>query len=105
MPTIGILQATGSVERNHTMTSQQHHWFASSWFGQFMASAAGRWVRVIAGIALVAGGLGPIGGTTGIVVAVIGLVPLLAGAFDVCVFSALFGGPFVGRAIRAIGHR
>ena len=88
------------------MTSrQQPNWFAASWFGQFMASPAGRWVRVIAGIALIAGGLGPIGGTLGIALAVIGLVPLLAGAFDVCVFSALFGGPFVGAAIRAIGRR
>jgi hypothetical protein len=32
-------------------------------------------------------------------------VPLLAGALDVCLFSALFGGPFSGAAIRAIRGR
>jgi hypothetical protein len=37
----------------------------------------------------------------GIAVAAIGLVPLLAGTFDVCVFSALFGGPLAGSEIRA----
>ena len=42
-----------------------------------------------------------VGGTTGSILAVIGLVPLLAGTFDVCVFSRLFGGPFSGTAIRA----
>jgi hypothetical protein len=77
------------------------NWFAAGWFGQFMASGIGRAVRVVAGVALIAGGLLSIGGTTGYVVAAIGLVPLLAGTFDVCVFSRLFGGPFSGAAIRA----
>jgi hypothetical protein len=80
------------------------NWFAAGWLGQYLASGTGRWTRFIAGIVLVAAGLGPIGGTVGIVVAAIGLVPLLAGAFDVCVFSALFGGPFSGAAIRSLGH-
>jgi hypothetical protein len=39
-------------------------------------------------------------GTTGIIVAVIGLVPLLAGLFDVCVFAPLFRNPFKGPEIR-----
>lgn len=85
--------------------NRRPNWFAAGFPGQFLASPAGRWIRFIAGVALVAVGLGPIGGTVGIVVAVIGLVPLLAGALDVCVFSALFGGPFAGAAIRALGRR
>lgn len=80
------------------------NWFASSRFGQFMASVAGRSTRFIAGVVLIAAGLGPIGGTVGSVIAVVGLVPLLAGTFDVCVFSALFGGPFAGSAIRSLGR-
>ncbi len=78
------------------------NWFAASWLGQFMASPMGRWTRFLAGAAMIVAGLGPIGGTLGIVLAVIGLVPLLAGALDVCVFSALFGGPFAGASIRTI---
>jgi len=39
-------------------------------------------------------------GAAGIVVAVIGAVPLLAGVFDFCVFAPLFGGPLSGSKIR-----
>lgn len=81
--------------------TERPNWFAASWFGQFMASGLGRAVRIVAGVGLIAGGLMAIGGTVGYVVAAIGLVPLLAGLFDVCVFSRLFGGPFSGSAIRA----
>ena len=88
-----------------TQTQQKPNWFAASRFGQFMASGVGRVARIVAGIALIAGGLLAVGGPAGIIMAAIGLVPLLAGTFDVCVFSALFGGPFSGAAIRAISRR
>ena len=70
-------------------------------FVSFMASTAGRIVRIVAGVALVAWGWFGLGGTTGIIVAVIGLVPLLAGVFDFCVFAPLFGNPLSGAKIRA----
>lgn len=88
-----------------TQIQQKPNWFAASRLGQFMASGVGRAVRIIAGIALIAGGLLAVGGPAGIIMAAIGLVPLLAGTFDVCVFSALFGGPFSGAAIRACARR
>jgi len=78
--------------------------FARSSFGQFMASMAGRFTRVVAGILLIALGIW-VGGTWGYVIDVVGLVPLLAGIFDVCVFSVLFGGPFSGEKIRSLVHR
>lgn len=81
------------------------NWFAAGWFGQFMASGLGRAARIVAGLALIAGGLLAIGGTTGYIVAAVGLVPLLAGTFDKCVFSKLFGGPFSGDEIRACARR
>ncbi|MFL7890543.1 MAG: DUF2892 domain-containing protein [Anaerolineales bacterium] len=68
---------------------------------KFLASPAGRIVRVVAGIALVLWGILGLSGTAGIVVAVIGAVPLLAGIFDFCVFAPLFGAPFSGPKIRA----
>lgn len=74
-------------------------------FVTFMASTAGRLVRIVAGIVLILVGLFALGGTggntAGIVVAVIGLVPLLAGLFDVCLFAPLFGYPLSGSKIRA----
>jgi len=70
-------------------------------FVAFMSSSAGRIVRIIAGIALIAVGLLSVQGTAGSVVAVVGLVPLLAGLFDFCVFAPLFGAPLSGVKIRS----
>jgi hypothetical protein len=70
-------------------------------FIKFMASTAGRIVRILAGIALIAWGLLGLGGTTGVIVAVIGALPLVAGLFDFCVFAPLFGAPLSGPKIRS----
>ena len=69
-------------------------------FSKFMASPAGRITRIVAGIVLVALGIfmHSVGGT---IVSVIGLVPLVAGIFDFCVFAPLFGNPMSGAKIRA----
>jgi len=70
-------------------------------FAQFMSSGVGRGLRIVAGIVLIAIGLGVVGGTGGIVLAVVGLVPLLAGVLDVCLFGVLFGAPLKGPDVRA----
>ncbi len=70
-------------------------------FVKFMASTAGRITRAVAGLALILWGLMGIGGTGGIVVAIVGLVPLLAGLFDFCIFAPLFGAPLSGPQIRS----
>lgn len=70
-------------------------------FVSFMASTTGRIIRIVAGTALVLWGLMGIRGTSGIIVAVIGVVPLIAGLFDFCVFAPLFGNPMSGPRIRA----
>jgi len=70
-------------------------------FGKFMSSTAGRLLRIVVGAALVVAGWLWIGGIWGIVVAVVGLVPLLAGLFDVCLISAIFmGTPLKGADLR-----
>jgi hypothetical protein len=71
-------------------------------FGSFMASTMGRLLRIAAGLVLVlAGGLW-IGGIGGIILAVVGLVPLLAGIIDLCLISGLFlGTPYRGKDLRA----
>jgi hypothetical protein len=66
----------------------------------FLASLAGRIVRVVAGLALILIGLLAVQGTWGWVLAVVGLVPLLAGLFDFCVFAPLARLPFAGKALR-----
>ena len=74
--------------------------FAQSPFAQFMSSPAGRIIRVVAGLALIGWGYTLSGQTMGTVLMVVGLLPLLAGALDICVLSALLGGPLSGAAIR-----
>jgi len=67
-------------------------------FSQFMASSVGRGIRVVAGLASIVIGIALGGGW--LALAVVGLVPLLAGAFDVCLFNPLFHQPFSGRVVR-----
>ena len=71
-------------------------------FVKFMISPAGRILRIVAGIALIAWGLAGLDGATGIIVAIVGAVPLLAGLFDFCVFAPLFGGHLSGPKNRAL---
>jgi len=78
--------------------------FAASGFAQFLNTPAGRVLRAVLGVLIILAGLLWIGGTVGWVVAAVGLVLVLAGLLDFCVLSPLFGGPFWGREIRAIGN-
>lgn len=68
-------------------------------FINFMASGAGRAVRIAAGVVLVVVGLALGGGF--IALAVVGLVPLAAGVFDFCLFAPLARLPFAGAKIRS----
>jgi hypothetical protein len=67
--------------------------FGQSGFAKFMSSPAGRLLRVVAGLALIWWGYGRRDTTGGLVVMLIGLIPLLAGALNLCLISALLGGP------------
>ncbi len=70
-------------------------------FAKFMSSSWGRVLRVVAGAALIGIGLGVVGGIGGIVLAVVGAVPLLAGALDVCLIGRIFlGTPLKGSDVR-----
>ena len=69
-------------------------------FARFMSSLAGRLLRIVAGIALIIIGLTVVTGTAGVILAIVGLVPLIAGIVNVCVFAPLFGGPFFAKDIK-----
>ncbi len=66
----------------------------------FLASGNGRLTRVAAGLILIVGGLFGLQGVGGTIVAIIGVVPFVAGLFDFCVFAPLFGQPLSGPKIR-----
>jgi hypothetical protein len=70
-------------------------------FVGFMQSWAGRLLRIVAGLALIGIGLFLIQGVWGYVVAVIGLIPLFAGAVGVCLLAPLFGYTLAGEPRKA----
>jgi len=65
-------------------------------FVSFMASAAGRGLRIVAGAAIVAWGLLQVGGSDGYLLAAAGALPMLTGLLDICVVAPLFGYPLRG---------
>lgn len=65
----------------------------------WMASRSGRWTRILAGASLMVGGLAR-SSTPGRLLALVGLLPLVEGAFDVCILGPVFGLPVQGEAIR-----
>ena len=74
-------------------------------FASFMSSAAGRILRILVGLGLIGWGVFLIVTTSnitvGILLAVVGLLPLVAGLVDVCIFAPLFGAPLSGAKVRA----
>ena len=74
--------------------------FAASGFVRFMAGPAGRIIRIVAGLALLVWGLADRAGIPGAITAAVGVLGLLTGVLNVCVVSALLGGPFRGSRIR-----
>jgi hypothetical protein len=69
-------------------------------FFRFIASPLGRLTRVVAGLILIGVGVWFVQGVGRWILIVVGLVPLVAGAFDLCVFAPLFRLPFVGAGLR-----
>ena len=74
--------------------------FGQSAFARFVNSTPGRLARLIAGIDLIALGYMQRDGATGLVLIVVGLVPLATGAFDQCLISVILGGPISGERLR-----
>jgi hypothetical protein len=75
--------------------------FENTGFAQFMATPAGRILRVGVGGGLIAWGASKGWSNGGAPLIIGGIVPASAGIFDFCVISPLAGGPFWGKKIRA----
>lgn len=65
-------------------------------FVKLMGSGAGRGLRIAAGAALIVAGIAA-GATGGTILVIVGLVPLLAGVFNVCLLARLIGLDLRGR--------
>jgi len=79
-----------------------HETFNHSGFSQFVNSRAGRALRLVAGGAFLLLGYAYRDHAAGVAAMVWSVLPLSAGAFDLCWVSAVLGGPVSGAKIRAL---
>jgi hypothetical protein len=70
-------------------------------FSKFMASWTGRLLRIVVGAVLIVVGLSMVS-VWGYIIAIIGLIPFVAGLFDWCLIAPLLKMPLSGKAIRAV---
>jgi hypothetical protein len=77
--------------------------FNRSRFSRFLNSPSGRIFRIVAGAGFIAIGLIAVaaGQLIGIAALAWGVLPLSAGALDICYVSAALGGPLRGKQIRS----
>jgi hypothetical protein len=75
--------------------------FNRSGFSRFLNSPAGRIFRLAAGTGFLVIGSAYRSHTLGVLSMAWGVLPLSAGALDICFISALLGGPLSGAKIRA----
>ena len=75
--------------------------FKQSGFSKFLNSLAGRILRLVAGIGFLVVGYMYRDHALGVISMVWGVLPLSAGAFDICYISAALGGPLSGKKIRS----
>lgn len=81
-----------------------HEAFNQSGFSRFINSRAGRVFRLVAGGAFLLFGYVYRDHAAGIAAMGWSVLPLSAGAFDLCYVSAVLGGPISGATIRALRH-
>jgi hypothetical protein len=79
----------------------KYEFFNQSGFSKFLNSLAGRILRLVVGIGFLVVGYMYRDHALGVISMVWGVLPLSAGAFDICYVSAALGGPLSGKKIRS----
>jgi hypothetical protein len=74
--------------------------FNQSGFSKFLNSLEGRILRMVVGLGFLVVGYMYRDHALGMISMVWGVLPLSAGAFDICYVSAALGGPLSGKKIR-----
>jgi hypothetical protein len=69
-------------------------------FVKFMTSGTGRRARIVAGLVLIALGLGVVQGALGAMMALVAIVPIAGGVFDFCLAGVALGYGFSGAEAR-----
>ena len=76
--------------------------FACSSFARFINSKVGRIIRLAVGTGLIIRGCTLLGQEGAFIWIIVGIVPLAAGALDLCLISPLLGGPISGEKVRSM---
>ena len=76
--------------------------FACSSFDRFINSTTGRVGRIVVGAFLVIWGCTHLGQDSAFIFIILGIIPVAAGALDLCVISPLLGGPIPGQKVRSM---
>jgi hypothetical protein len=79
--------------------------FNQSGFSRFINSWAGRIFRLVAGTLFLVVGYMYRDYTLGVISMVWSVLPLSTGVFDICLISAVLGGPLSGAKIRESQHQ
>ena len=79
----------------------RHESFNQSGFSKFLNSPAGRIFRLVAGTGFLVVGYVFRDHALGVLSMLWSVLPLSAGAFDICYISAVLGGPLFGTKIRS----
>jgi hypothetical protein len=79
---------------------RRHEAFNRSGFSRFLNGPAGRVFRLAAGIGFLVVGYAYRGHALGVLSMAWSVLPISAGALDICYISALLGGPLSGAKIR-----
>jgi hypothetical protein len=79
----------------------KHESFNQSGFSRFLNTPSGRILRFVIGIGFLVVGYIYRDHVLGVISIVWGILPLSAGAFDICYISAALGGPLSGKKIRS----
>jgi hypothetical protein len=79
----------------------KYEFFNQSGFSKFLNSLTGRILRLVVGIGFLVVGYMYRDHALGVISMVWGVLPLSAGAFDICYVSAALGGPLSGKKIRS----
>ena len=82
-----------------------HESFNKSGFSKFLNSLAGRIFRLVAGAGFLVAGYLYRDHLPGVLSIAWSVLPLSAGAFDICYISAALGGPLSGAKIRRISGK
>jgi hypothetical protein len=67
---------------------------------RFLASQSGRWFRIFTGALIMVLASWFTAGVARFILVVIGFLPFIAGAADICLFAPLFNLPISGRKLR-----